>query len=100
MDITRPVHSIYMVCDNDPDVAFTKTEGLVIPAGLLDEVRDTVRQKVGAKHKRKGGTYVAKMRVKDPRATRPRPAKAVLFVVWGVNQLLTGRLPNVPARPE
>ena len=76
MEVTRPLHSISMVCDNDFDVVFTKTEGLVIPAGLLDEVLALVRKKLVAKYKRKGGLYVAKMRVKDPKAREPNPAKA------------------------
>ena len=76
MEVTRPLHSISMVCDNDFDVVFMKTEGLVIPAGLLDEVLAVVKQETFAKYRRKGGLYVAKMRVKDPRAKRPSPAKA------------------------
>ena len=53
MEVTRPLHSISMVCDNEFDVVFTKTEGLVIPAGLLDKALALVRQKVVAKYKRK-----------------------------------------------
>ena len=86
MEVTRPLHSISMVCDNNFDVVFTKTEGLVIPAGLLDEVLAVVRQKVVAKYKRKGGLYVAKMRVKDPRAKRPSPAKASPFAGRGATR--------------
>ena len=73
MEVTRPLHSISMVCDNNFDVVFTKTEGLVIPAGLLDEVLAVVRKKaqVRATYKRKGGLYVAKMRVKNPAKAAP-----------------------------
>ena len=83
MEVTRPLHSISMVCDNNFDVVFTKTEALVIPAGMLDEVLAVARQKTVAKYKRKGGLYVAKMRVKDPRAKRPTPAKAAPFAGRG-----------------
>ncbi len=73
MEVTRPLHSISMVCDNDFDVVFTKTEGLVIPAGLLSEVLAIVRQKkqVRATYTRKGGLYVAKMRVTNPAKASP-----------------------------
>jgi hypothetical protein len=73
MEVTRPLHSIPMVCGNDFDVVFTKTEGLVIPARLLSEVLAIVRQKkhVRATYKRKGGLYVAKMRVKNPAKASP-----------------------------
>ena len=54
MEVTRPLHSISTVCDNEHDVVFTKTEGLVLLAGLLDEVLSLVREKVLAKYKRKG----------------------------------------------
>ena len=83
MEVTRPLHSVSMACDNDFDVVFTKAEGLVIPAGLLDEVLALVRKKVVAKYKRKGGLYVAKMRVKDQKAREPNPAKAAPFVGRG-----------------
>jgi hypothetical protein len=83
MEVTRPLHSISTVCDNEFDVVFTKTEGLVLPAGLLDEVLALVKQKVVARYKRKGGLYVAKMRVKDPKAKRPDPAKAAPFAGRG-----------------
>ena len=86
MEVTRPLHSISMVCDNDFDVAFAKTEGLVIPAGLLDEVLAVVKQKIVAKYRRKGGLYVAKMRVKDPRGKRPSPAKASPFAGRGTSR--------------
>ena len=86
MEVTRPLHSISTVCDNEHDVVFTKTEGLVLPAGLLDEVLAMVRNKVVAKYKRKGGLYVAKMKVKDPRAKRPSPAKASPFAGRGANR--------------
>jgi hypothetical protein len=88
MEVTRPLHSISMVCDNDFDVVFTKTEGLVIPAGLLNEVLAIVRKKkqVKATYKRKGGLYVAKMRVKDPRAKRPSPAEASPFAGRGTTR--------------
>ena len=79
MEVTRALHLISMVCDHDFDVVFTKTEGLVIPAGLLDEVLALVHGKVGATYKRNGGLYVAKMRVKDPKAREPNQAKAAPF---------------------
>ena len=75
-----------MVCHNEHDVVFTKTERLAIPAGLLDEVLALVRHRVVAKYKRKGGLYVAKMRVKDPRAKKPSPAKASPFAGRGATR--------------
>ena len=88
MEVTRPLHSISMVCDNDFGVVFTKTEGLVIPAGLLNEVLAIVRQRkqVRATYTRKGRLYVGKMRVKDPRAKRPSPAKASPFAGRGTTR--------------
>ena len=86
MEVIRPLHSISTVCDNEFDVVFTKTEGLVIPAGLLDEVLALVKQKVVARYKRKGGLYVAKMRAKDPTAKRPDPAKAAPFAGRGTTR--------------
>ena len=88
MEVTRPLHSISMVCDNDFDVVFTKTEGLVIPAGLLSEVLAIVRQRkqVRATYKRKGGLYVANMRVTDPMAKRPSPAEAWPFAGRGTTR--------------
>ena len=76
MEVTRPLRSISTVCDNEHDVVFTKAVGLVIPAGLLDEV-------VVVKYQRKGGLYVAKMCAKDPRAKRQSPANAPPFAGRG-----------------
>jgi hypothetical protein len=86
MGATRPSHSISMVCDNGFDVVLTKTEGLVIPAGLFDEVLALVRKQVVAKYERKGGLYAAKMRDKDPKAKRPSPVKAALFAGRGTTR--------------
>ncbi len=86
MEVTRLLHSISMVCDDNFDVVFTKTEGLVIPAGLLTEVLAFVREKVVAKYQRKGGLYVAKMLVKDPKATRPSPITASPFAGRGTTR--------------
>ena len=83
VEVTGPLHYMSTVCDNEHDVAFTKAEGFVIPAGLLDEVLALVRHRVVAKYRRKGGLYVAKMRVEDPRAKRPSPTKAALFAGRG-----------------
>ena len=80
------MRSLSMVCDNDFDVVFTKAQGLVLPAGLLDEVPAMVRNKVVAKYKRKGGLYVAKLRVKDPRSRGPSPAKAGPFAGRGATR--------------
>ena len=88
VEAARLLHSISTVCDNEHDVVFTKTEGLVIPAGMLDEILAMVQKqvKVVARYRRKGGLYVVKMRVKDPKAKRPSPAKAVLFAGRGANR--------------
>ena len=88
MEVTRPLHSISMVCDNEHDVVFTTTEGLVIPAGMLDAILAMVQKQgtVVARYRRNGGLYVAKMRVNDPKAKRPRPAKAVPVAGRGANR--------------
>ena len=100
MEATRPLHSISMVCGNECGVVFSKTEGLVIPAGLLDEVLALVRHRVVAKYERNGGRYVAKMRVTDPKAKRPSPANAVPFAGRGAIRQTTGHPMYVFVRPR
>ena len=85
MEVTRPLNSISTVCDNEHDVVLTKTEGLVLLACMLAEVLAVVRKRVVAKYQRKGGLYVAKMRVNDPKARR-NPDKPAPFGGRGANR--------------
>jgi transcription antitermination factor NusG len=73
-DVSRPLHAVSVVCDTDKEVLFTKGEAVVVPDGALSRFLGTI--KAIAKYPRKGGLYVARMRVKNP---RPKPATASGF---------------------
>ena len=73
-DVSRPLHAVSVVCDTNKEVLFTKGEAVVVPDGALSRFLGTI--KAIAKYPRKGGLYVAKMRVKNP---RPKPATASGF---------------------
>ena len=69
-DITRPLHSVGQVADTEKEVLFTKGEAVVVPAGALSRYLKGVR--VFARYKRRGGLYLAKMKVRDPKTVRRR----------------------------
>ena len=73
-DVSRPLHAVSVVCDTNKEVLFTKGEAVVVPDGALSRFLGAI--KAIAKYPRKGGLYVAKMRVKNP---RPKPATASGF---------------------
>ncbi len=82
-DTTRPLHSTSQVCDSESpacptghEVLFTKGVATVVPDGALSRFLGSVRQI--AHYPRRGGLYVAKMRVRarGRRApTQPDPKK-------------------------
>ena len=72
-DVCRPLHSISTICDTDKEVLFMKQGGVVVPEGTFSRLLAQIARdgKVLAKYWRKGGLYVAKMRVRDPKR-RPK----------------------------
>ena len=80
-DVSRPLHAVSVVCDTDKEVLFTKGEAVVVPDGALSRFLGTI--KAIAKYPRKGGLYVARMRVKNP---RPKPATASGFSRQGTRR--------------
>ena len=82
-DVTRPLHATSQTCDSTsercPDgheVLFTKGEATVVPAGALSRFLGNIRHI--ATYPRRGGLYVAKMKVRAPGARgqkRPSPKK-------------------------
>jgi hypothetical protein len=76
MGVTRPLHSVSMICDGDRaknkhNMLFTEDFGVVVPAGVFDEVLK--RCKHIATYPREGGLYVAEMIVKTPGSGSPAP---------------------------
>ena len=76
MGVTRPLHSVSMICDGDRaknkhNMLFTEDFGVVVPAGVFDEVLK--RCKHIATYPREGGLYVAEMVVKTPGSGSPAP---------------------------
>ena len=76
MGVTRPLHSVSMICDGDKaknkhNMLFTEDFGVVVPAGVFDEVLE--RCKHIATYPREGGLYVAEMIVKTPSNVSPAP---------------------------
>ena len=78
-DVTRPLHSTSQVCDTAsgacPDgreVLHTKAGATVVPGGALSRFLGSVRHV--ASYPRRGGLYVAKMKIRAPRTrTRTTP---------------------------
>ena len=71
-DVSRPLHSTSQICDSKsrrcPDgheVLFTQTTSIVVPAGALSRFLKHCR--TIAEYPRKGGLYVAKMKLKTPK---------------------------------
>ena len=76
-DVTRPLHSTSQVCDGESpacptghEVLYTKLGATVVPDGALSKFLGMVRHV--AKYPRRGGLYVAKMKVRPPGARAPR----------------------------
>ena len=75
-DVTRPLHSASQVCDTAsvkcPDgheVLITKGVATVVPDGALSKFLGSVRRI--AEYPRRGGLYVAKMKLRARRARQP-----------------------------
>ena len=79
-DVSRILHSTSVICDTAskrcPDgheVLTTKTCSIVVPDGTLSRYLNSVRHV--AKYPRRGGLYVAKMRIRVPKPKAPaKPA--------------------------
>ena len=74
-DVTRALHSTGLICDTKKEVLFTETEAVVVPAGALSKFLGSLK-KVAA-YKRKGGLYVAKMKIR--KRVNPDSASASPF---------------------
>ncbi len=67
-DVSRPLHSISKICDEEHEMLFTKTGGTVVPAGALSRYLHLVKNV--AKYPRRGGLYVARMKARAPKTPR------------------------------
>ena len=67
-EVTRALHSTGVICDTQKEVLFTDTEAVVVPKGTLSKFLGAI-QRV-ATYKRKGGLYVAKMKIRQRAAAR------------------------------
>ena len=69
-DVSRPLHSVSTICDNEKEMLFTKHGAVVVPEGALSRFLGSIRAL--ARYPRRGGLYVAKMKARKPRtANRP-----------------------------
>ena len=67
------MHSVSMICDgagsgNKHNSLFTEDFGVVVPAGVFDEILETCKHI--ARYPRKGGLYVSKMRARNPKGAK------------------------------
>ena len=67
-DVTRPLHSVSRITgpeegDGDHDVLFTNKKCVVVPPGVVEKIIATLAIKPITEYKRKGGLYVAKMKM-------------------------------------
>jgi hypothetical protein len=86
MNVRRPLHSVSMITDNKFDMLFTKTKGIVVPAGVFDEVIATIKDRVIAEYPRKGGLYVTEVVVTDPDAKRLDSGRPATFAGPGASR--------------
>ena len=63
--VTRALHSTGVICDTEKEVLFTRGEATVVPAGSLSRYLGAVQRLM--EYKRKGGLYVAKIKVRRRR---------------------------------
>ena len=70
-DVCRPLHSVSTTCDTGKEVLFTRGMCTVVPEGALSRFLGQVKQH--ARYPRKGGLYVARMRVKARGVRDPKP---------------------------
>ena len=81
-DVTRALHSTGLICDTSKEVLFTQTEAVVVPAGALSRFLGSLKKL--ATYKRKGGLYVAKMKIR--KRVNPSSAAAAPFGRQGSNR--------------
>ena len=67
-EVTRALHSTGVICDTKKEVLFTDEEAVVVPKGTLSKFLGAI-QRI-ATYKRKGGLYVAKMKVRQRASAR------------------------------
>ena len=67
-EVTRALHSTGVICDTKKEVLFTDEEAVVVPKGTLSKFLGAM-QRI-ATYKRKGGLYVAKMKVRQRASAR------------------------------
>ena len=75
-DVSRPLHSVSKICDNDKEMLFMKDQAVIVPAGTFSRLLASVKPLV--RYKRSGGLYVAKMKARSRPAssfTRPGPGR-------------------------
>ena len=73
MNVCRPLHSISKITDTAHDMLFTRRGAVVVPEGVFDQI--LAQCEIIAKYPRKGGLWVAKMKVRAPASTMKFPAK-------------------------
>ena len=81
-EVTRALHSTGLICDTKKEVLFTQGEAVVVPAGALSRFLGTIKRL--ASYKRKGGLYVAKMKIR--KRVDPGNPKASPFGRQGVKR--------------
>ncbi len=86
MNVCRPLHSVSMITDNKFDMLFTKTKGIVVPAGAFDEVIATIKDRIIAEYPRKGGLYVTEVVVTDPDVKKLDSGRPATFAGPGASQ--------------
>jgi hypothetical protein len=69
-DVTRPLHSTGMACDENKEVLYTKTEAVVVPGGALSRFLGAIKR-IATYKRENGGLYLAKMKIR----ARPDHAK-------------------------
>ena len=69
--VTRALHSTGVICDTSKEVLFTRGEATVVPAGALSRYLCAVQRLM--EYKRKGGLYVAKIKVRRRKNQPEKP---------------------------
>ena len=63
-DVCRPLHSISTITDQAHDMLFMRNKAVVVPEGTFDKILAMIKPIIT--YPRKGGLYVAKMKITDP----------------------------------
>ena len=69
--VTRALHSTGVICDTKKEVLFTQGEATVVPAGTFSRYLASVQRLM--EYKRKGGLYVAKIKVRRRKNQPEKP---------------------------